>query len=287
MSYDQASEDYRRVSEALKYLQVNHLKQPELAEVAAAINSSEYHFQRLFSRWVGISPKRFLQFLTREHAKRLLADSQSVLDTALDSGLSGPGRLHDLFVQCEAMTPGEVKAQGHGVQIGFDLCNTPFGRCLIAVTGRGICQLQFVDSDDPDAGINLVRSEWPKAEITYQRGKYQALVSQLFDPFRGPEKPLYLLLKGTNFQVKVWEALLRIPPGALVSYQQVAEAIGKPSAARAVAGAIAKNPIGFIIPCHRVIKSIGVIHGYRWGSERKKAIIGWESAQRELASRAG
>ena len=224
-----------------------------------------------------------------EYAKERLAESQSIFNTSLDVGLSGAGRLHDLFVNIEAMTPGEYKKKGEGLAIHYGFHDTPFGRCLLAATDRGICALRFVgeagdsvyDADGTEeTTIAQLRDEWPAAMITENSAKTQPLIEQIFHRTPdGTSRPLTLLIKGTNFQVNVWKALMAIPPGALVAYQTVAEEIGKPKAVRAVASAVANNPIGYVIPCHRVISKAGHIHKYRWGETRKKAIIGWEAQQ--------
>ena len=279
MNFNQANEDYRRIEKAIRYLENNFDRQPELHEVASAANLSEYHFQRLFSRWVGISPKRFLQFLTKEHAKKLLAQSKNLLETTYDSGLTSPGRLHDLFVNCEAVTPGEYKTNGEGLAIRYGIHPTPFGECLLAITERGICHLNFVMNDDIQRSIQTLSAQWKNAVIFEDQNSTAPFVNRIFSPVNnGQQSPLHLVLKGTNFQIKVWEALIRVPSGSMISYQDVATMINNPKAVRAVANAVANNPISFIIPCHRVISKSGAIHQYRWGTERKKAILGWEAA---------
>lgn len=282
MSYSQAAEDFRRIEKAIHYLEQNSANQPELAEVAASVNMSEYHFQRMFSRWVGISPKRFLQFLTREHARQLLQQSISVLDTALDSGLTGPSRLHDLFVNCDAVTPGEIRSGGAGLEIAYGIHPTPFGEALIATTARGITDLWFLTcSDDKPEAIEELQARWPAAELLQNQADTGRVIRRAFSCAESPDgEPLHVLFCGTNFQMKVWEALLRVPQGCLVSYQDIAVSLDKPKAVRAVASAIANNPIAYLVPCHRVIRKMGELNQYRWGAARKKAIIGWEAAQR-------
>jgi AraC family transcriptional regulator, regulatory protein of adaptative response / methylated-DNA-[protein]-cysteine methyltransferase len=280
--YSQLSTDYARIEQALLYLERNFRRQPALKDVAESIGLSEYHFQRLFTRWVGISPKRFLQYLTKEYALRLLEQSADVLETAYQSGLSGPGRLHDLLVTCEAVTPGEYKLQGAGLAIRYGFHPSPFGECLLAATGRGVCALAFVDAADRARPLQALEKQWAKANLVEDPAATRPLVERIFAPQSGQElPPLSLYLKGTNFQIKVWEALLRIPPGSVVSYENVAVAIGMPSAARAVSNAVAHNPIPVIIPCHRVIRKMGAIGGYRYGVARKKAMLGWEMARAE------
>ena len=276
----QESFDYQRIEQAISFLQSNHTQQPDLREVARSVHLSEYHFQRLFTRWAGISPKKFLQYLTLEHAKRILKESRSVLDATYESGLSGPGRLHDLFVAIEAMTPGEFKSDGGGLMIHYGFHPTPFGECLLAVTGRGICGLSFVPGGKRRHVLKELRERWKGAALLEAPGTTQPFVHRLFCKSKERQrKPVQLLVKGTNFQIKVWEALLKIPEGSVISYEDLARAIGKPTASRAVGNAVARNPIAYIVPCHRVIKQAGVIGNYHWGMERKKALLGWEWAQ--------
>ena len=278
----QLSQDYYRIEKALKYIQSHADQQPALPEIATRINLSEYHFQRLFSRWTGISPKRFLQYVTKEYAKQLLKGSQSVLDTAYDVGLSSGGRLHDLFVACEAVTPGQYKRAGEGLEIHYGSHPSPFGRCAIAATERGICYLEFLMEGNKPPVINGIKKRWPNAKIVKQEHKVRKLIQRIFnfEPEAHPA-PLHLHVKGTNFQIKVWEALLKIPLGKVVTYEDVARHIGMPNAARAVGNAVGQNPIPFLIPCHRVIKKMGIFGNYGGGRERKKAILGWEAARHE------
>ena len=281
----QLSSDYARVESAIRYLEESFLDQPNLAEVAQSIHLSPYHFQRLFKRWAGISPKQFAQFLTIDYAKQRLAESKSLLDTSLEAGLSGPSRLHDLFVTFEAVTPGEFKTNGAGLNIGYGFYQTPFGECLLATTARGICGLTFVEQEHRGQALKDLRRSWPNAGFHEDGGQNQALINRIFTP--GGQKngaPLNLIVRGTNFQIKVWEALLKIPEGAMVSYNDVAGLIGQPTASRAVANAVSRNPIGYIIPCHRVIRKMGIINDYRWGAPRKKAILGWEASRSALAN---
>jgi AraC family transcriptional regulator of adaptative response/methylated-DNA-[protein]-cysteine methyltransferase len=277
MDDGQISRDYQRIERALRYIEANVRLQPGLNEIAAHVGLSEFHFQRLFTQWAGITPKRFLQFLTKEHAKALLRRSENVLDASLAAGLSGPGRLHDLLVSCEAATPGELRAGGEGVCIDYGVHPTPFGDCLIATTARGSCHLAFVQ-DGCEAAIAALHYDWPHARLRENSTETRVLVRAIFNS--APHaRPLPLLLKGTNFQLKVWEALLAIPPGAVVSYQAIARYIHLPNAARAVGTAIGQNRIAYLIPCHRVIRTLGDFGEYRWGDVRKKAILGWEVAR--------
>ena len=272
----QTETDYDRVAAAIRYLETHRHDQPELKDVAAHVGLSEYHFQRLFSRWAGISPKRFLQFLTVQHARQLLAKSHSVLDTTYETGLSSPGRLHDLFVTLTAMTPGEYKQQGAGLTIHYGFHESPFGTYLLAVTERGISNLFFVQTR-PQALADLAEA-WPQATLCEDTAVTQPIAGRIFTR-SGQQAPLPLLVKGTNFQVQVWQALLQVPAGTAVSYGAIAHQIGNPKAVRAVGTAVAHNPIGYLIPCHRVIRSVGGFGDYRWGSTRKKAILGWETAR--------
>ena len=273
------SDDYRRIAKAIGFIDANFNARPTLDQIAAHVCLSRFHFDRLFKRWAGISPMQFLQALTLENTKRKLIESRSLLDTALEAGLSGPGRLHDLFVTFDAMTPGEYKRLGAGLEIRYGFSLTPFGDCLLAVTGRGICHLGFVDNHKGPQAVAQLRQSWPGAVFKEDRAAIQATVQRIFDlPERGRLQPFHLLLKGTNFQVNVWRALLAIPPGRVLSYQDIAAYIGKPTAFRAAANAVAANPVGYLIPCHRVIAKSGAVHRYRWGAVRKKAMLGREAA---------
>ena len=276
-----SSKDYMRIEQAIFFLERNFRKQPDLKEIAKSVHLSEYHFQRLFRRWAGISPKQFLKLLTIEYAKKLLQESRSLLEVTYKSGLSSPGRLHDLFVTVDAVTPGEFKRKGEKLKITYGFHPTPFGECLLSATDRGICGLSFITQGECQSAIKSLKNKWPRAELIEDPNLTQIFVDQVFVSSRKKNKPkLNLFLKGTNFQIKVWEALLMIPPGFVLSYQDVANLIRKPDAVRAVANAISINPIAYIIPCHRVIRKIGIIGDYRWGTPRKQAIIGWEAIRR-------
>lgn len=283
-SIPERSQDYRLIEQAIRFIESNATRQPELEEVAAAVGMSEFHFQRTFTRWAGISPKRFLQFLTKEHAKELLAESENLLDTTHQIGLSSLGRLHDLFVTTEAVTPGEYKTRGAGVTIRYGIHPTPFGKCLIATTDRGICHLGFVQTSEGDAVDNLV-ADWKEAKMIEDVRATAPLVAPIFDlNWRGKEA-LRLHLRGTNFQIKVWEALLQIPAGTVTTYGQIATRIGQPSALRAVGTAVGHNPIAVLIPCHRVLRKDGDFGNYRYGSARKKALLFSEFGQWTADSR--
>jgi AraC family transcriptional regulator of adaptative response/methylated-DNA-[protein]-cysteine methyltransferase len=276
--FAQACRDYDRIEAAITYIEKKFDRQPDLKEIASHIGLSEFHFQRLFSSWVGISPKRFLQFLTKEHVKQRLADSATLLDATYDVGLSSPGRLHDLFVACEAVTPGEFKARGKGLTITYGFHDSPFGECLIARTLRGICWLSFVRRGGRKALLDELAGSWKNARIVADPSTTRSLVARIYDPGRWKSAtPLPVLVKGTNFQIKVWEALLRIPVGTVVSYEDVALYIGFPKAVRAVGNAVGKNPVAFVIPCHRVVRKTAEFGNYGGGPARKKAMIGWEA----------
>jgi AraC family transcriptional regulator of adaptative response/methylated-DNA-[protein]-cysteine methyltransferase len=271
--------DYDRVAQAIHFIEQNHRRQPSLEEVARSVYLSEFHFQRLFRRWVGISPKRFLQFLTVEHAKRRLDECRSVLDTTYDAGLSSPGRLHDLFVTLEAVTPGEYKQRGAGLRMAYGFHDTPFGTALVGATERGLCALSFVDEGGEGAAIDELRERWSAADLDEDARRTADLAARIFSPAARDDKPIPLFVQGTNHQVRVWEALLRVPAGAVVSYEQLAAAAGRPDAVRAVAGAVARNQVAYVIPCHRVIRKLGAFGGYRWGGDRKRAMLAYEAAQ--------
>lgn len=272
----ESTKDYERVAAAIEYIRGRVDVQPTLEDIAAAVGLSEFHLQRLFSRWAGISPKRFLQVLTLRHAQERLAKSQDLLTTSLEVGLSGPGRLHDLFVTVEGMTPGEFKQGAQGLRVEYGIHPTPFGECLLAITSRGICHLEFGSGGYWDAQVASLLRRWPAAECVLNPNSTRRTLELLFAPTSSPKTSLPLLVKGTNFQIAVWRALLRIPPAHRVSYSQVAQWIGHPKATRAVGTAIGDNPIAFLIPCHRVIRSGGQSGGYRWGVCRKIALWAWE-----------
>jgi len=280
----QLSDDYLRIEQAILYLENHYKDQPSLEDLAANIGLSEYHFQRLFTRWAGVSPKRFLQFLTKEGAKELLDRSENLLDTTHQIGLSSLGRLHDLFVNTEAVSPGEYKSRGDGVTIRYGIHPTPFGKCLIATTERGICHLGFVQTSEGDAIDKLV-ADWKQATMIEDYKSTAPLIKPIFDLQYGlrRDEPLRVHLRGTNFQLKVWEALLQIPIGSVTTYEGIAERIGKPSATRAVGTAIGHNPIAVLIPCHRVIRKVGEFGNYRYGALMKKALLAREYINTSVA----
>ncbi len=270
--------DYHRVAAAIQYLNEHTTQQPSLAEVAKRMHLSPGHAQRIFSRWAGISPKQFLQFLTVQHAKRALARSQSLLALSHGLGLSGSGRLHDHFVTLEAMTPQQYRTGGDGVKLYYDLTDTPFGPALMLSTGRGgICHLSFVGAS-ADKQMLALRKQWPQADWKQKPGLARQHLEPLFEGSSNPA-PITLQVAASNFRLQVWQALLRVPEGALVSYQQLAVLAGHASAVRAVATAVAANPVAWLIPCHRVIRASGEFGRYRWSAPRKQALIAWESAR--------
>ncbi|UYZ59950.1 bifunctional transcriptional activator/DNA repair enzyme AdaA [Hymenobacter latericus] len=276
-----SSPDYQRIAQAIRYLEANFRQQPSLDEVAEAVCLSPFHFQRLFSEWAGISPKRFVQYLTADFLKSRLAEATSLAEAADAAGLSAPSRLHDLFVTLEAVTPHEFRSGGAGVRMAYGVHQTPFGPALLAATARGVCGLHLLEPDAPDATAALaaLQKSWPEATLELNEAATAPLVARAFAPAAG--QPLHLLVRGTNFQLKVWEALLRVPTGRLVSYQHIAQAIGQPKALQAVGSAVGANPVAVLIPCHRVIRKQGLLGEYRWGSATKKALIGFEMAQAE------
>lgn len=277
--------DYARIEKAILFLESHFRDQPTLQEIAASVDLSEYHFQRLFRRWTGISPKRFTQYLTAAYAERLLRQSRNLLDATYEAGLSSAGRLHDLFVALHAVTPGEVKESGAGLTIRFAVHPSPFGPCLFAITERGLCALAFLSPDEKSEAVADLARRWPAATLREEPAATRPLAEKIFSK-NGVARPIDLYVQGTNFQIKVWEALLRIPPGSVSSYETIAEQIGAPNASRAVGAAVGCNPIAFLIPCHRVIRKSGVIGSYRWGSARKKAILGWEAARADAEATA-
>ncbi len=271
--------DYQRIAQAIEFINKNFKLQPDLDTVADAICLSPFHFQRLFKEWTGVSPKKFLQFVSLGHAKKLLMRQNSLADTSFETGLSGSSRLHDLFVSIEGMTPGEYKSGGENLKINYSFEDTPFGKVIIASTSKGICHLSFTENEEVDELIE----KFPKATFTVKQDKLQEEALKIFHGNISDMKQIKLHLKGTPFQLKVWEALLRIPYGAASTYTSVAHAIQSPTAMRVVGSAIGANPVAYLIPCHRVIRSTGVIGDYHWGNTRKTALLGWENCKTEAA----
>ena len=307
-------DDYARIETAIRFIEEHHREQPDLDEIARQVHLSKFHFDRLFRRWAGVSPKRFLQYVTLEYAKGML-QAGNLQAVALEAGLSGTARLHDLFVTIEAMTPGEYRNGGSGLSLRYGVAATPFGECLVAWTERGLCHLGFVpqngfiaelntpdlidltglpsspNSDNspglaPDlaAALDALKARWPAAALQEDAAGAEDIAARVFVPDARTARPFHLHLKGTNFQIQVWKALLQIPEGWVASYEELAGFMGNPKAFRAVASAVAANPVGFLIPCHRVIRKSGEAHNYRWGHLRKKAILAWEAARNTPAA---
>jgi AraC family transcriptional regulator of adaptative response/methylated-DNA-[protein]-cysteine methyltransferase len=274
------SKDYQRIEQTILYLDKHFREQPTLSELAKNVNLSEYHFHRLFKRWAGITPKQFLKFLTIEYAKNLLDESQSLLDITYNSGLSSTSRLHDLFVTIDAVTPGEFKKKGQGLVIIYGVHPTPFGKCLLSVTERGICGLSFIAENNVDETITSLMKEWNGAKFIENANFTLDYIDKIFIPSSKGDRPkLNLFLKGTNFQIKVWQALLNIPSVHVLSYEDIAKSIGCLDGLKTIGKAVMSNPIAYLIPCHRLIHSMGVFGSYKWGTARKRAMVGWETAK--------
>lgn len=269
--------DYERIAEAIDYISSHVNEQPSLDDIAEHLNLSPYHFQRLFTHWAGISPKRFLQTLTVSHAKALLKESMSVMDTSNELGLSSTARLHDHFVNLEAVTPGEFKTNGEGLEISYGVHETPFGNAFVAVTERGICQFSFMDDENDAMFIAELEKKWSAATMRESKIQLKPIITSLFSKDI-KQQPLSVYVQGTNFQINVWKALLKIPKGQLTTYGQLANSIGNPKASRAVGSAVGANPVAFLIPCHRVIRASGITGEYRWGNTRKRSMLSWETS---------
>jgi len=270
--------NYNRIAEAIDYIKANFKDQPNLDEVAEKVHLSPFHFQRLFSEWAGTSPKKFLQYTSIEHAKKLLKENHATIsETAFETGLSGTSRLHDLFVNIEGMTPAEYKNGGKNLVINYSFAESPFGNIVVASTSKGVCFMAF--AEDEITGLIALKDKFPNASFTQKLDLVQQNALFIFQNDWSKLSEIKLHLKGTDFQLKVWETLLKIPMGQLSTYGSIAQQIQKPNASRAVGTAIGSNPVAFLIPCHRVIQSSGIFGGYMWGNTRKTAIIGWEGAQ--------
>jgi AraC family transcriptional regulator of adaptative response/methylated-DNA-[protein]-cysteine methyltransferase len=275
---EQEQTNYNRIAEAIEYIRTRYREQPGLDEIAEHVHLSPFHFQRLFSDWAGVSPKKFLQYISLEHAKEVLKNKRATLSDAVDAaGLSGSGRLHDLFITIEGMTPGEFKNGGSSLSINYSFAETPFGTIIVASTTKGICYMAFAENKE-QAWLAL-QQDFPKAHFQQLVDRIQQNALYIFTQDWSKLNQIKLHLKGTDFQLKVWDALLKIPMGDLTTYGSIAEEIQKPAASRAVGTAIGSNPVAFLIPCHRVIQSSGNLGGYMWGTTRKTAIIGWEAAK--------
>lgn len=273
----QSNINFERITEAIDYIRQNFKSQPGLDQIAEKVNLSPFHFQRLFTEWAGTTPKKFLQFISIGYAKKMLEEKSATLfDTAFETGLSGTGRLHDLFITIEGMTPGEYKNGGENLNINYSFAESPFGNIVAASTNKGICYLAF--ADDESNALNALKHKFPNAKYKQITDLFQQNALFIFSQNWENPNEIKLHLKGTDFQLKVWEALLKIPTGQLTTYGKIAKNIEKPSASRAVGTATGANPVAFLIPCHRVIQSSGIIGDYHWGSIRKTAIIGWEAA---------
>jgi len=269
--------DYQRIAAAIEFIRANSREQPSLDDIAAHIHLSPFHFQRLFKDWAGVSPKKFLQYISAEHARELLLKNKTLSDVSFEAGLSGTSRLHDLFVAVEAMTPGEFKNGGENLEISYIFSATAFGDVIIAATQKGICKIDFIE--DREVAVEKLSTYWPNAILKEKTNEFHQPVLQFFQQDWANLSRIKLHLKGSPFQLKVWEALLKIPSGEVSTYASVAHSISKPKAFRAVGTAIGDNPVAYLIPCHRVIKSTGIIGEYHWGSDRKTSIIGWEQSQ--------
>jgi len=268
------------ILKAIEYLSEHFQSQPKLEDLADHLGISMFHLQRTFREWVGISPKRFLQFLTIDYARQLLDESRSVLETTYASGMTSPGRMHDLFVTIDAVTPGEYKNRGQGLTIRYGLHESPFGKALLAVTDKGLCGLSFHSDTSFQEGLDYLKQRWKNAILLEEPAVTEDYFIRIFSAHTDVSgKPIKLILKGTNFQLKVWEALMKIPRGYVCSYQDIARWIGEPGASRAVGNAVGANPISYLIPCHRIIQKSGVIGNYHWGEKRKRAMLLWESAR--------
>jgi AraC family transcriptional regulator, regulatory protein of adaptative response / methylated-DNA-[protein]-cysteine methyltransferase len=279
-----AADDYAVVRRAIAFISENWRAQPEIDEIAAAVGTTTADLHHVFRRWAGLTPKAFLQAITLDNARRLLRSSASVLDAAYEVGLSGPGRLHDLFVTHEAMSPGEWKSGGEGLSVAYGFHPSPFGSALVMTTERGLAGLAFADPGEEDAALADMRGRWPKARYGEDKERTGAIARRIFDPTMWrPERPLRVVLIGTDFEVRVWETLLGIPMGHATTYSNIAAKLGKPTASRAVGAAVGKNPVSFVVPCHRVMGKSGNLTGYHWGITRKRAMLGWEAGRVEAA----
>jgi len=282
--FSAAADDYAVVRRAIAYISEHWRAQPEIDEIAAAAGTTTADLHHVFRRWAGLTPKAFLQAITLDNARRLLRSSASVLDAAYEVGLSGPGRLHDLFVTHEAMSPGEWKSGGEGLNVAYGFHPSPFGSALVMTTERGLAGLAFADPGEEDAALDDMRGRWPKARYGEDKERTNAIARRIFDPtLWRPERPLRVVLIGTDFEVRVWETLLGIPMGRATTYSDIAAKLGNPKASRAVGAAVGKNPVSFVVPCHRVMGKSGDLTGYHWGITRKRAMLGWEAGRVEAA----
>lgn len=277
MKEDEKTINYNRIAKSIAYIIDHHGEHPSLEDIATHVHLSSFHFQRLFQEWAGTTPKKFLQYISLSHAKKVLANNQSIFTTSESLGLSSPSRLHDLFVNVEAMTPGEYRNGGQSLTIHYSIQQSPFGKIVIGSTEKGICQINFIDNEKE--ALLTLEEQFPKAIYKYLEESIHKQVLHIFNLSDIQKTPINVHLKGTDFQLKVWEALLKIPLGQLHTYGNIAQVINQPTASRAVGTAIGANPLAYLIPCHRVIQASGIIGGYRWDPIRKTAIIGWENIQ--------
>ena len=284
------SRDFTRIAGAIRFIDANFRAQPRLAAIAASAHLSEFHFNRLFRRWAGVTPRQYLAHVTARAARGALVSTSSVLDAAYCVGLSGPSRLHDLMVTLDAVTPGELKARGRGMQITYGFTDTPFGRALLASTARGLCHLAFVESGAEGAALAALAASWPQAPLRRDQGAAAHLAERVWDSSRGAAgsraaAPLKLAVKGTNFQLKVWQALLELGSAGPTTYAALARAVGVAGGARAVGQAVGANPVAWLIPCHNVLRKDGALGGYHWGEDRKRAMLAWQSLPRQSRGR--
>jgi AraC family transcriptional regulator of adaptative response/methylated-DNA-[protein]-cysteine methyltransferase len=278
---DQNEINFRRITRAIEYINANFREQPHLEQIAGEVHLSSFHFQRMFTEWAGVGPKKFLQYITVEYAKKMLKEHGATLfDTAFETGLSGTGRLHDLFLHIEGMTPGEYKNGGENLKIRYSFADSPFGNVMVASTQKGICHLAF--ADNKNLALDNLKENFPRADFEHQTESMHQHAMSFFSKKREELHPVKLHVKGTGFQLKIWEALLKIPMGYLSTYGEIAASIRQPKASRAVGSAVGDNPVAYLIPCHRVILSSGIIGQYHWGNTRKTAMIGWEAARATL-----
>jgi AraC family transcriptional regulator of adaptative response/methylated-DNA-[protein]-cysteine methyltransferase len=284
------SRDFARIARAIRFIDANFRAQPRLAAIAASAHLSEFHFNRLFRRWAGVTPRQYLAYVTARAARGALVSTPSVLDAAYCVGLSGPSRLHDLMVTLDAVTPGELKARGRGMQITYGFTDTPFGRALLASTIRGLCHLAFVESGAEGASVAALAASWPQARLRRDEGAAAHLAQRIWDSSKSAAgtravAPLKLTVKGTNFQLKVWQALLELGSAGPTTYAALAHAVGVAGGARAVGQAVGANPVAWLIPCHNVLRKDGALGGYHWGEDRKRAMLAWQALPRQSRGR--
>jgi AraC family transcriptional regulator of adaptative response/methylated-DNA-[protein]-cysteine methyltransferase len=269
------SRDFARIARSIRFIDSHFREQPRLQQIAASVGLSEFHFNRLFRRWAGLTPRQYLAFVTGNAAKAVLGSRPSVLEAAYSVGLSGPGRLHDLVVSLEAMTPGELKARGQGVLVRYGFSDTPFGRALIAITDRGVCHLSFIEPGRDSAALGELKERWPQAQLQRDDAQAAGTAARIWSPAQSGAAPLSVAVAGTNFQLKVWEALIELGAQGTTTYAGLAAAIGAPTASRAVGNAVGANPVAWLIPCHQVLRKDGELGGYHWGPQRKRAMLAW------------